>query len=297
MKKFLVRVLLFLVFIAFIDAVVGIYITYMPSFEVDTRLEKVLEGTINSDIIIIGSSVGARGILAEKITEETSLTAYNLSYPGSNILFHEFVLKSYLENNKLPKKVILTVDEVIFKNDKSLKFRLDRCYPLVKYKAIKNQIARHEGKNMYLAQYSNLYTLNKSNLVFKNKNYTKYDSISYRGSMPLSFQKTILKDSRSVSLPYSIDGEQIEKVNSLIAIINLCENNNIDLIISFPPQYKISNSSFIKRFTNIYTGNFFYIDELDVTFHNKKWFADKTHLNKEGAELFTSKLIKHLKLK
>ena len=141
MKKFLIKAFIFSIILIVTDLIVRQYINQLPRFEVDDRLEKVLEGKINSDIIITGSSIGARGVLAEKITNETQYSAYNLAYPGSDITFHEFILKTYLTKNTPPEKIILTVDEVIFKEDRSLKFRLERCYPLLKYKAIKKILA------------------------------------------------------------------------------------------------------------------------------------------------------------
>lgn len=63
-------------------------------------MERVIKGQINSDVIILGSSIGARGILAEQIEDQSNFSAFNLVYPGSNIKFHEFVLSTYLSVNK-----------------------------------------------------------------------------------------------------------------------------------------------------------------------------------------------------
>ena len=100
------------------------FINSSPSKEVDKRLEFVLKGKINKDIIILGSSKGSRDIIASQLESETNQTAYNLSYPGSNIEFHEFMLRTLVTFNNAPKMVILTVDNPIqFLNESLINFR------------------------------------------------------------------------------------------------------------------------------------------------------------------------------
>lgn len=223
MKKFLIKAFIFSIILIVTDLIVRQYINQLPRFEVDDRLEKVLEGKINSDIIITGSSIGARGVLAEKITNETQYSAYNLAYPGSDITFHEFILKTYLTKNTPPEKIILTVDEVIFKEDRSLKFRLERCYPLLKYKAIKKILAEKEQKNMWLAKYSSLYMINRTMLQFSKKQHTKYDTIWDNGSMPLTFQKKVITHELKQSKQYSISNEVEGKLKAFKNIITLAK--------------------------------------------------------------------------
>lgn len=296
MKKFLIKALIFFIILIVVDLIVRLYINQLPRFEVDDRLENVLEGKINSDIIIIGSSVGARGILAEKITNETQYSAYNLSYPGSDITFHEFVLKTYLTKNIPPQKIILTVDEVIFKEDRSLKFRLDRCYPLLKYTTIKKIIAEKEQKNEWLAKYSSLYMINKSMIKTSKKKHTKYDTLLPNGSMPLTFQKKAINQKLKQGKPYSINNEVKGKLTAFKNIVALANMHNIELIMVIPPQYKIINASFVSRLKESYQGKYVYIDGQDNIFQDKNLFSDKAHLNKKGAVLFTNELIKELKL-
>ncbi len=297
MKRFLTKVFVFFIFLIVTDIIVGQYIKQLPNFEVDDRLEKILEGKINSNIIITGSSVGARGILAEKITDETSFSAYNLSYPGSDITFHEFIIKNYIANNTVPQKILLTVDEVIFKADRSLKFRLDRCYPLLKYPVIKKIVAHKEQKNKYLAKYSNLYMFKREMLKGVKKRFSKYDTIWENGSMPLTFQKKAITQELKQSKPYSINNELKYKIKAFKNIISLAKAHNIELVLVFPPQYKIINASFVSRLKEIYQGKYVYVDNQTKDFQDKKLFSDKAHLNIKGAELFTKHIINNLKLR
>ncbi|MGB0982319.1 MAG: hypothetical protein ACPGUH_09490 [Winogradskyella sp.] len=296
MNKFIAKLVMFMLCIAGIDVALGLYLNRLPELEIDRRLEYVLEGAFDADIIIIGSSVGARGVLAEQICTQTPYEAYNLSYPGSDIRFHEFILTNYLKYNIAPEKVILTVDETIFKSSHSLKFRLDRCYPLLKYSDIKAVVAKHEHKNTVLAKYSNMYMANRALLSYTKKKYTALDTILDRGSMPLTFQNKPINGSLKEGKPYDKTGELQEKINAFKTIISLANNNNIDLVLCLPPQYKRISTSFVERLKTIYQGKYILADGKDIRFHDKNMFSDKSHLNKKGAELFTDVIINTLKL-
>ena len=139
-----------------------------PEREVDRRLEKIVTGNIKSDILIYGSSRGARSVIAKVFTDSLGISAYNLSFPGSDITFHEYLLRLTLETkgNKKPKTVILVVDDSDeLKVSKSLKFRLDRMYPLVKYKAIREELVRRKEKKPILNELFVIHQLNKSNFL------------------------------------------------------------------------------------------------------------------------------------
>ena len=91
--------------------------------------------------MVFGSSRGARNIIASQIEDSLSIEAYNLSYPGSDITFHEFMLRSVLKFNKKPKIVLLVIDDPArVLPDEIIKFRLDRLYPLSKYDYINEEL-------------------------------------------------------------------------------------------------------------------------------------------------------------
>jgi hypothetical protein len=124
--------------------------------ELDKRLEYIITGKVNSNIIVMGSSRGARDIVASQLADSLRTSAYNLSYPGSNIYFHEYLLTELLKNgNKKPKVLILVIDDPYEMEDNySLQFRFDRLYPLVKYKSIRNTLTERGEKNRYYHSYS-----------------------------------------------------------------------------------------------------------------------------------------------
>jgi len=153
--------------------------------QVDKRLELVLNGEMEKELIVLGSSRGARNIIAEVVEENTDFKSYNLSYPGSNVAFHEFILKTLLRHNNAPKILVLALDERSeFKNNKSFVFRNDRLYPLVGYQDVVNELITQDEKSK-LAKYFAVARLQQSNFDFSQKHFSINDSLTICGSMPV----------------------------------------------------------------------------------------------------------------
>jgi hypothetical protein len=192
MKQLLIRLFVFALCFVVLDKAFIWVRDSAPKREVDRRLEMIVTGKIQSDVLIYGSSRGARSVIAKVFTDSLGISAYNLSFPGSDVTFHEFLLRTTLQTkgNKKPKTVILVVDDSDeLKVSKSLKFRLDRMYPLVKYKVIRDELVKRKEKKPVLNELLVLHQMNKSSFLFKQRKFTKNDSIMQCGSMPISHQK------------------------------------------------------------------------------------------------------------
>ena len=109
MKKFLLRLLLITLIFFVVDKVFLLVEQNAPSLEFDRRIEKMMDGEINADIIVFGSSRSAKSIITSSIADSLGQTAYNLSYNGSNLDFHEFMIRMYLKHNK-KGKIYLKMD-------------------------------------------------------------------------------------------------------------------------------------------------------------------------------------------
>ncbi len=274
-----------------------------PNREVDRRLEMIATGQIQSDVLIYGSSRGARSVIAKVFTDSLGLSAYNLSFPGSDITFHEFLLRLTLESkgNKKPKTVILVVDDSDeLKISKSLKFRLDRMYPLVKYKAIRNELVRRKEKKPILNELFIIHQLNKSNFLFKQKKFTKNDSIMACGSMPISHQKKKFnKKFKWAPYNYSKRGELIQKIRAIRAFKNHCKKNNIELIIAIPPNFRVVTKGFPFRLNELLDGyaTVWLYNQENPVYSNPDYYFDNAHLQTNGSYIYTNELVKFYRQK
>ena len=303
MKKFLIRLLAFVLCFFIIDKAFILVRDSSPQREVDRRLEFILQGKIRADIVVMGSSRGARSLIAQQIEDSTNLPSYNLAFPGSDVTFHEYVLRTLLETkgNKKPSTIVLVVDDSDeLKTSKSLKFRFDRMYPLVKYKSVRDEMVKRKEKKPLVTELLVLHQLNKSNFKFTHRKFTKNDSIMPCGSMPISHQKkTFDKKYGTTQYVYKREGELIQKVNAFKEMVAMCERNDIDFIVAIPPNFRKVTAGFAERLKLLVgnSGSVWMYDEAKPEYSNPDYFFDNAHLQKTGSIVYTAEFASFLKNK
>jgi hypothetical protein len=302
MKKFLFRILIFCMLFFILDKAFILVRNRVPNLEVDQRLEKVINGKLNADIYILGSSRGARNIVAKQIEDELGLSTYNLSYPGSNVDFHEYLLQEILHANKKPQKIILAVDDYyeLIAFESSIKFRFDRLYPLVAYPRVQNELIERGEKNIILSNLFILHQLNRSNFTFRPKLFSKNDSIFEHGSMHMSY--TSPKFDRVYNNKDDINKYPIERESQMLRekflrIIDVCQVENIELTLCFSPNFKRSNTAFENRMKSLAGDDVLYMhyDTSSTKYRDPELFVDSAHLKLNGAKIFTNELIAFLR--
>lgn len=299
MKKFLIRVVLFGLVFFVLDKIFYIFLYTAPQLETDKRLELLLDGKINKEVIVMGSSRGAYNIIASQIEKETGKSAYNISYEGSNVQFHLFLLKTILKFNKKPETIVLSIDNPYeFLNEKTLNFRYDRLYPLEKYNYINDELIKQNDKSK-LSWFFCLARLNRSNLTFAKKAPPVDSPMLSCGSTPF------VKDSdkkefifNPTSERYPLEKELKDKKEAFLALQQLCYSNKITLIYCFAPNFRAYNPIVENRIRSMSRpeNKFFVYDTTNLKYKNKEYFHDESHLNINGARLFTSELSKFINL-
>jgi hypothetical protein len=299
MKKFLKSILIFGLIFFVLDKIFIFFIITSPNKEVDRRLELLANGKINKEIIILGSSRGARNIIASEIEKKTGHSAYNLAYPGSDIEFHEFVVRTLLKFDKAPKVVLLSVDyPMAFLPDSILNFRLDRMYPLVKYNYINEELIARGEKNIIMSNLFALSRMNKTNFDIRQKKFTALDTLYGDGSMPISFQKHDEDWTPSTAIKkYDSKKELQVKVDCFKKIVAMCKEKNIELLIIQPPLFDPMDTTFRARLMQLTENKvpFFEYNSQNPIYKNKDYFYDRTHLNRKGATIFTDEIAQYLK--
>lgn len=299
MKKLVFRLFIFALCFFLLDKAFIPIRNSAPGREVDRRLEMIVTGKIHSDVLIFGSSRGARSVIAKVFTDSLGISAYNLSFPGSDVTFHEYLLRTTLntKGNKKPKSVILVVDDSDeLKVSKSLKFRFDRMYPLVRYKVIREELVNRKEKKPILNELLVLHQLNKSTFLFKQRKFTKNDSIMPCGSMPISHQKkTFNKIYKSQPYTYSKDQELIQKISAFREFKDLCKNNGIQFIVAIPPNFRTVTRGFKDRLLQVMNGygEVWMYDSLNSVYSNSNYFFDNAHLQTNGSYVYTNELIRY----
>jgi len=297
MKKFLIRILVFGISFFLIEKIFYLLLLVSPSLEKDNRLEKIINGKINKELIVMGSSRGARNIIAGQIEDSLGISSYNLSYPGSDIEFHEFLLESLLKFNKPPKIVLLAIDDPSeLLPSESIKFRFDRLYPLAKYSYIHKEMIKR-GEKDFLSNFFALSRINKYNFYIVKKHFNALDTIRDCGSMPISFQRKNRNfNYKSIENEYQSSNELFNKVEAFLKFQQKCISNNIELYMIFSPNFQPHNPSFEKRLIELSYPevSFFVYDTINSIYRNNSYFYDEAHLQTNGAIIFTNEIINYL---
>lgn len=299
MNKFIKRLAVFALVFFLIDKIFIPVRNAAPSLEVDRRLEWIVTGKIDAELIILGSSRGARCFIAEQITQSTDTLSMNLSYPGSNVVFHEFLLRQITEiaGNTMPRTVVLVVDDSDeLSTAPSLTFRLDRLYPLVKYRPIRDEMVKRDEKIPFVNEFLVLHQINKSNLWLHQKKFSQNDVIMPCGSMPIPHQKNSFnKQFRSEETIYDQSGELPEKMMAFKQIVARCRDHKIQLIVVIPPNFKKTTHGFQERLEELVgdSGIVWMYDDSRPEYKNEQFFFDHAHLRTSGAELFTKEFIEY----
>lgn len=299
MKKFLTRLAMFTAFFLLFDKLFIVVRNTSPAREVDRRLERVLEGEIKADVLIFGSSRGAQCVIAQRFADSGGPTAYNLSYPGSDITFHEYVLRQTLKTkgNQKPKTVILVVDDSDeLLASKTLEFRFDRLYPLVRYKDVRDEMVKRGKMKPIISEFVVLSQLNQSNFKLRKRQPSQNYTILPCGSMPIFRQKATFDRKYNSNInTYSSEGELDYKLEAFHAFKDLCRKNDIRLIIAAPPNFRKMTTGFIPRLEQLLDGygTVYVYDENTPEYTNPDYFFDNAHLSEEGAKIYTDELVRY----
>lgn len=269
----------------------------MAGRELDKRLEWILEGKMNKEILIFGSSRAQHDLYSDIIQDSLKRSAFNLGYRGCNIDFQLFLLKAVLKHNKKPKIIILTIDEDSeFLKEKTLQFRYDKLYSLVKYQEITNElIFRKEISPFAVGLFSARIGWEQ---FLKPKAITRYENWTKAGTVLLDFTAADFDKKIKQSKKYNPKLELAERLVSFAEFINICKENKIKLYVLVPPNFAVQNKGFVYRVHHLLIDKKteFY-SENSPLFKDSNYFSDRSHLNKIGAIEYTNQILKKLKVK
>lgn len=177
--------------------------------------------------------------------------------------------------------------------DKTIKFRLDRLYPLVKYRTIRDELVARKEKKPIINELLVLHQLNKSAFQFRKRYFTKTNVLQRCGSMPIMHQeKTFDKKYSHKTVYYNPKHDLPKKIKAFNLIQSYCAKNHIQLILVIPPNFRKPTIGLKEHLIELAKGN---TKVWTFSLTNKAYldaaiFSDNGHLRKKGAKIFTSDL-------
>lgn len=295
MAQFLKKVLLFLVAFLVFEKVSYFLLIQAPASQNDNRMQMVMEGEVNKDVIVVGSSRGMRAVMASQIEDSTDLSAFNLCYVGTDLSFQEFILRTLVKYNDTPKAVMLVVDDPVeLWEHIQYNFRPDLLVPYTQYHHITEELIKHDMRHP-IARFVFTARISKRNFELEKPAVNRFDTMLACGSKPLSFYEGP-QNYPKYEYNYDVANELEWKRKALNSIEQFCEQRGIQFILVYPPNYKVFSQTFVDRLKSL-TGpktlHYLY-DRSNPEYEKTERFHDADHLHESGARIFTNELIAFL---
>ena len=303
MKRLFIKISVFFLLFFIVDKPVGYLISEGASKkQYDRRMALLCRGDISADIMITGSSRAVNDLDAKAIGELTGMSCYNLGYSGSNLLFHESVLKIALESGLHPKKLLLTMDHGnTFKDVEQSIYRKDKLQPFVRFPQVYRELCEHSNKIYWLGRFFWMYRENDNlfpSLTYLKKGVDEADitsKVDERGSIILQGRSPKFNIIRQTEKEeeYREDEELPELITSFESVVNICKKENIQLYLIIPPALKLHFRGFVKSLEDLNSGRAVILDfsEMDMDEYH---YYDNGHLNEKGAASLASAIAENL---
>ncbi len=303
MKQLILKIALFLLVIFLVEKPIGYLIAEgAVKRQHDLRIHKLIQGEIKSDVVILGSSRSLNGIDAGALQRQLDqLTVYNFGYSGSNLIFHHSIFQ-IITSVYAPRKVVLVVDdENAFKQNEKAIYRRDKLFPFIQYDPVLKEVVQHSSKTYIPSKISWLYRENQN--IFESINYylkgpqepDETTDVDEYGFIPLSNDQQKLNKlvDRKLSVDYKLEDELPDYTAALMAIVDKCNQLEIDLYLVRLPSYKSKINGFNERLIEIVSDKTQILD-FSNSLVGEEFYFDNGHLNARGAQEISLMLSKEI---
>jgi len=295
MKKYISKVILFLVLMAVVDVFSGSLGDYLFFHSRTHNKEGVNDFISNkkNDIIVLGSSRAHHHYNTPLMSDVLGLNVYNAGCNGNGVVLAYGFLELILENYK-PKLVVFDIepsfDIDVYPPDNNHVRYVDGLKPYYRHSSIKN-IIKEISEEEWHKVHSGLLRYN-SNLVNIFVSYLFETDNGMRGYVPLNgqYDGELTKD----------DSERVEdtfKLKYLEKLILLCQEHEVTVVFVASPRFVENSSKNLKPALELckrYNVVFLNYSEDSVFLRHGEWFKDVNHLNSEGAKTFSERIAKDI---
>lgn len=307
MSHFLKRVLWFLL--------LGLVFCSIADLFISNRLKKtnlaegeysvwndIYSGNMNYDLVILGSSRAWVHINPEIFKENQNINSYNLGVDGHNFIIQFFRFREFISKNNLPEYVILSLD-VFTLGEKRELYNYQQFFPYMLwnigiYEATKSYVGFSKYDFIFpLLRYFGSFSLIKD--AFQKKNMSPIRKNGYQGQNRAwnSDFENAKKEKGQIKIEFDSAA-----IDSFDQFLEYCLQSDIKLAFVYSPEY-FEGHYFVRNRTEIFEVFQDYSDELNIPFldyshdemsYQRDYFYNATHLNKEGSNLFSKKLVEDL---
>lgn len=245
-----------------------------------------------ADLLILGPSTANHHFDCQILKDSLGMSCYNAGRDGQNIIYNAMVLDAFL-TRCTPKMVVVDVGSSSLSDVWMSALNDFNCYygVLKPIDAILDSIGTPIDR---IKRLSGIYRYNKTWEWLLNAKMAK-EVADLDGYRPMPVNADTHFAATEQHSQFKIDQKCLHYLNH---IIQTCQANDIRLILTHSPSLIIGRGNFIPE-VQAYAakkGLEFYNWNGDTTYTNHpELFYDMTHLNQEGAKVFTRDFIGKLK--
>lgn len=295
MKKFLKYILIFFLLITIVDIITGFVGRYLNSHAKggDTKSHFHIAYEMTDSVLIFGSSRAIHHYDPKILEDTLGISVYNCGLDGNGIIFNYARLMSIITRYK-PQMIIYDVipsfDMAHDDYSKYLNWQKRLYNDIPEIREIFYDIDWSENVKML----SNLYTYNTNIIQMLSDNINPQQNVAYHGFKPLN--ETIdYEIAQQLENPQKWDDLKLKYFRKFI---ENCQKYDIKLIFSFSPWYKALTSDIYNNFISLCNEYDLIIIDMyanPLFSTNREFFADASHLNAIGAEVFSKEFAHILK--
>ena len=248
------------------------------------------------DVLIFGSSRANHHIDIDLVSDN----GFNMGLDGRNIAYISTIIKTLSDKQQT---IIINIEPSYIFNEDYNGTDIKALYVMYhKNEIIKSEIDRLNQSNPLQKLYWCIDYNNKVLGLIRNYLRPKYNYKTYNGYDPLILnesQKEIRNKIINNNIKKAISNHNINQLSLYYfrEIRDFCEKNSKQLIMITTPIYEHNNYSDSKRISDVMSNlNITYWDYTNFFDDNNsiEYWKDRTHLSKQGAELFSAILAEDL---
>lgn len=267
----------------------------------------IYKGNIQADLAIYGSSRAWVHFNSKILKDNLNLSVYNLGIDGQRIDIQYLRHLKYLENNPLPKYVIISLD--VFSISKgSNPYNFDQFIPMMyldgeiyKYTRDYNYFSNTDFIIPLIRYYGNYNAIREArqNILYKS-NFKKRDH-GFRGQ-ELKWNNDLEEAQKETKLTIAEFDEN--KYQLFQKMLQELQKENIKVLFVYSPEYK-EGQRFVKNRKEVIAlysklASMYNISFIDYSNHpitkDQSFYYNATHLNAKGADAFTKDLSDSLRI-
>jgi hypothetical protein len=296
-RLFLLKLVVFLVFISALDYSLGNIISYFY-FKQQSGLQYLTTFSIEetkADGLIFGASKANHDYNPFLFEKKLNLSFYNVGRDGRPLFYHYAILKCILKRYS-PKIIILDFNRDEFFKDPRSYDRIASLLPYYKNHPEIHSIIELIGPFEKYKLLSTLYQFNSVYVTLVAGNINKKIKEENDGYVPLTGKYNLSIHVDNSSNNYEIDSNKVRVYESFIRD---CINLKIKLYIVSSPEFAVPGLAdysvlLAQEIAKKYNVAFFNYLEDSLFLKSPSLFSDYMHLNEDGSRVFSNALIQKI---